>query len=141
VKDKSHASFSRTLPVPGEVTIPEAELHVACDWHHGAVKQSGAKLGQWPAEVTLRADRLAASRISLRSWKPGNRIRPLGMEGTKKIQDLFVDEKIPKDLRWRIPVMEAEGEIIWVPGYQVARGWDVRSSEDRSLHVRIDAAP
>jgi len=55
--------------------------------------------------------RLSEVRLPLvaRSWRPGDRMRPRGLNGTKKLQDLFVDRKIPVERRSLIPVIE-EGE-------------------------------
>ena len=59
------------------------------------------------------------------------------MDGSKKLQDIFVDEKVPVDKRPDIPVFERDGEIIWLPGYRVARGWEVKDPETTALQVRI----
>ena len=46
----------------------------------------------------------------------GDRMRPLGVGGRRKLQDIFVDRKIPLRTRHSIPVIESAGEILWVPG-------------------------
>ena len=52
-----------------------------------------------------------------RPWKPGDRMRPLGMNGhSKTLQDIFTDRKVPRALRHRLPVVESDGEIVWIPG-------------------------
>jgi tRNA(Ile)-lysidine synthase len=43
-------------------------------------------------------------------------MRPLGLGGTKSLQDLFTDRKVPRELRRTLPVVEAHGEIVWVAG-------------------------
>ena len=43
-------------------------------------------------------------------------MRPLGLGGSKSLQDLFTDRKVPRALRRTLPVVEAEGEIVWVAG-------------------------
>jgi len=65
------------------------------------------------------ADALAVPLVVRRS-RPGDRVQPFGMQGHRKLQDLFVDRKIPKLARHATPVVESAGEIIWVPG--VVRG-------------------
>jgi tRNA(Ile)-lysidine synthetase-like protein len=56
--------------------------------------------------------------FTVRSWEPGDRYRPLGGPGRAKLQDLFVDRKIPRDARGRLPVvcMPGSGNPVWVPG-------------------------
>ncbi len=52
----------------------------------------------------------------VRNSRAGDRIHPLGMRGHKKVQDVFVDTKIPQSLRPGFPVVEINGEIAWIPG-------------------------
>lgn len=63
---------------------------------------------------------LAPATLRVRYWQPGDRLRPVGMEGSKKLQDLFVDRKIPKGLRHRWPVLLAGARVAAVPGLAVA---------------------
>ena len=47
-------------------------------------------------------------------------MRPAGLGGTKSLQDLFTDRKVPRALRHSLPVVESDGEIVWVAGVAVA---------------------
>jgi tRNA(Ile)-lysidine synthase len=49
------------------------------------------------------------------SW-PGDRVRPLGMRGHKKVHDVFIDVKVPVALRPIWPLVVIGSEIAWVPG-------------------------
>jgi tRNA(Ile)-lysidine synthase len=52
-------------------------------------------------------------------WTPGMKYQPLGMRQTKKLQDCFIDKKIPKSVRHKLPVVhDQNGSILWVPGLQ-----------------------
>ena len=57
--------------------------------------------------------------VLVRSWRAGDRMRPAGLGGTKTLQDLFTDRKVPRARRRAVPVVEADGEIAWVPGVAV----------------------
>ncbi|HYL81723.1 MAG TPA: tRNA lysidine(34) synthetase TilS [Candidatus Acidoferrum sp.] len=61
-----------------------------------------------------------AGSLSLRGWRPGDRFRPLGLRGQKKLQDFFVDAKVPRRERARIPLLLAGGRIAWVVGQRIA---------------------
>ncbi|MCS6794427.1 MAG: tRNA lysidine(34) synthetase TilS [Raineya sp.] len=54
--------------------------------------------------------------LRVRVWREGDIFQPLGMRGKKKISDLLVDCKIPKNLKKRIFVVESGKEIIYVAG-------------------------
>ena len=47
-------------------------------------------------------------------------MRPLGLGGTKSLQDLFSDRKVPRSLRRSLPVVVSDGEIAWVAGVAVS---------------------
>ncbi|MFO7726058.1 MAG: tRNA lysidine(34) synthetase TilS [Oceanipulchritudo sp.] len=59
--------------------------------------------------------------LYLRQWIPGDRYRPLGAPGSRKLQDLFTDAKLNREEKYRRPViMNPDGEILWVPGFPPA---------------------
>jgi tRNA(Ile)-lysidine synthase len=62
----------------------------------------------------------ADSPLTVRFARPGDRMRPFGMTGHKKLSDLFIDRKIPRRLRATTPVVEKDGEILWVVGVAVS---------------------
>jgi tRNA(Ile)-lysidine synthase len=57
--------------------------------------------------------------LLVRPWRDGDRIRPAGLGGTKTLQDLFTDRKVPRAERSRVPVVEAGGQVAWVAGLAV----------------------
>ncbi len=67
---------------------------------------------------------LAADSISLpliiRSWKPGDRIRPFGFNAQKKVKAVFAEKKIPVRLRMSIPLIESGGQIISIGTLRIA---------------------
>ena len=63
-------------------------------------------------------------------------MRPAGVDGTKTLQDLFTDRKVPREERASIPVVEAGGEIAWVAGVAVGERFRAESGEVVSLSAR-----
>lgn len=64
------------------------------------------------------ADRLEGP-LRVRSRGFGDTFMPLGMSGTKKLQDFFVDAKVPRRVRGLIPIFEDGKKIVWVAGYRL----------------------
>ena len=96
-----------------------------------------ARFGGWVVEARVGPggeEQLAAEALGrsplVRSWREGDRIRPAGLDGSKSLQDLFTDRKVPRALRHTLPVVEADGEIAWVAG--VAVGERFRASAGTS---------
>jgi tRNA(Ile)-lysidine synthase len=74
------------------------------------------RFGDWEVEVPAPA--------TVRSWRPGDRIATLG--GTKKLQDLFTDRKVPREERSRVPVVEVGGEVVCVGDLAATEGFSAR---------------
>lgn len=108
--------------------------------HRGIVKERPTTPGRLPAQATLNAAAVGKAALLVRSARPGDRMAPLGMDGTKKLQDIFTDAKVPRDQRAQIPVVECRGQIVWLPGYRVARGWEVSGPRNRSLLLTLRAS-
>jgi tRNA(Ile)-lysidine synthase len=72
-----------------------------------------------PERAILDAAALGGD-IVVRAWREGDRIRPLGMEGTKTLQDLFTDRKVPRSLRHTLPVVTARDRVAWVAGVAIS---------------------
>ncbi len=114
------------LDVPGRATFAGGEL--TCE--------VGPELAI--ADGTLDLDALAAP-LEVRPWRPGDRMRPLGLGGSRSLQDLFTDRKVPRARRARTPVVLSEGEIAWVPG--VATGERFRVGERTRRRARLAWRP
>lgn len=71
----------------------------------------------------------------VRTFQAGDRMQPSGMSGHKKIKDLFIDLKIPRPERSRIPLFFAQEELFWVGGIRTSTG--VSASSTTSKRVRI----
>jgi len=91
--------------------------------------------GRWTAVFDLAA--LHGRSLRVRSPKAGDRVKPLGLDGTKKLQDVFVDAKVPRAERPEWPVVTAGGVVAWVPG--LVRGQEalIREGCRRLLQVRV----
>ena len=71
--------------------------------------------------------------IYVRNRKNGDRFSPFGMKGSKKLKDFFIDEKIPKEERDKIPLVLDGEEIIWVVGLRISENYKVSSNTKNVL--------
>jgi tRNA(Ile)-lysidine synthase len=102
------------------------------------------RFGRWEVRADLRraappaqgADRAVLdpealnARLVVRAWREGDRIRPLGLGGTKTLQDLFTDRKVPRSLRRTLPVVTSGGRIAWIAGVAVSEEFVARPGSD-----------
>jgi tRNA(Ile)-lysidine synthase len=86
------------------------------------------ELGQEENREVFDAEALGRA-ITLRHWRPGDRFQSIGQAGTTKLQDLFVNQKIPKTERRQLVVAEAaDGRLFWVQHLRIADGCKVTDS-------------
>jgi tRNA(Ile)-lysidine synthase len=104
----------RFTPSPDAEAPPPVELRVP----------GRARFGDWELEAIVggvgdvTVTDLGPS-VTVRAWRDGDRMRPAGLGGSKSLQDLFTDRKVPRALRRTLPVVEAGGQIVWVAGVAV----------------------
>jgi tRNA(Ile)-lysidine synthetase-like protein len=118
-------SFRAALSIPGEVLLGDglalsSELRpVGADF-----EAAGATVVTDRRSAVVDAGRLSV--LAVRYRRPGDRFSPLGLGGRKKLQDYFVDRKVPRAERDRTPlVVDADDRIVWVAGHGIAEDFRV----------------
>ncbi len=82
---------------------------------------------------------LGSSELLVRTWRPGDRMAPLGLGGTKSLQDLFTARRVPRLERGTVPVVEVRGEIVWVRGVATSERFKVTGATREA--VRLSCRP
>jgi tRNA(Ile)-lysidine synthase len=94
--------------------------------------------GKDPSIEFVDVARIEKHRLELRSWQPGDAFVPLGMSGTKKLSDFFVDEKVPIERKRRTPVLATEdGNIVWVCGLRIDDRFKITGATTRALRLEL----
>jgi tRNA(Ile)-lysidine synthase len=76
--------------------------------------------------------------LHVRTRRPGDRFRPIGLRGRKKLQDFFVDRRVPRERRDRVPlVVDADNRIVWVAGYGVGAEFGVTAGTKAVVILEI----
>jgi tRNA(Ile)-lysidine synthase len=76
--------------------------------------------------------------VSVRTRRNGDRFYPLGMEKSKKLQDFFVDMKVPGYNRGEVPILsDSKGRIIWIAGLRIDDRFKVTPKTSRVLQVKF----
>jgi tRNA(Ile)-lysidine synthase len=127
--------FTHSLAVPGRVKLTETGGELIASHRSAAlaIELTGSDGGR----AVLQAGS-AVPPFTVRNRRPGDRMRPLGAPGRRKIQDLMVDRKIPRDTRDSVPiVVDATGRIVWVAGVAVADECRVTAPEAGVLLLEL----
>lgn len=75
--------------------------------------------------------------LKVRTYLPGDWFIPLGMEGKKKLQDFFVDLKIPRNVRKKIPLVLSGERIVWIAGLRIDHSFRVTEKTQNTLLLRL----
>ncbi len=92
-----------------------------------------------PTEALFDADKMGNCLV-VRNRRPGDFIQPLGMTGRKRIKDLFIDLKVPRELRASTPLLVSEKGVLWVYPYRTSDLAKVDETTRRRLLVRWESA-
>ncbi len=127
--------FRYSLSIPGEVAVREAGLVVSAETA-GSAQLAGAFAGNPAIAVLSRSS--CDGPLVVRNRRPGDRFRPLGLGGSKNLQDFFVDRKVGRDLRGRIPIVATEtDQIVWVAGHAIDEAFRVTDPAQAVLVLRL----
>ncbi len=130
------AEPARRLEVPGSVALSETGATIWASLREGADQAAAPALSSQIA--LLQADALRRP-LAVRYRRPGDRLRPLGAPGSRKLQDWFVDRKVPRGIRDRVPlVVDAEDRIVWVAGFTIAHECRVTTPEAGVVVLELD---
>ena len=113
--------FRFELTVPGEVQLHDA----------GWILEAAGPFGHpQPQPLTKEVAHIDAATVGgglvVRSWQAGDRMRPTGLGGTKKVQDILVDRKVRRMDRGAVPIVtDTSGRIVWVAGHVLGEAFRV----------------
>jgi tRNA(Ile)-lysidine synthase len=146
----AQARFPSVPQISAEVELPaEGRLPIDSGW---AVEIQRSQVPQAQVTAALESLRREPGRwveifdedairgkLRLRRRQTGDQLAPLGLEGTAKVADLFVDHKVPASQRRAWPILVDDIQVLWVLGLRRSKGAAV-SLESRSI-VRIEVVP
>ena len=129
-EDLPVSDFEYRLKIPGTTRFPAKHV----DYPGRIDRFRGFK---WGNEcIYIDADRVK-SELYVRNRRDGDRFKPLGMRGTKKLRDFFIDRKVPRHKRYSIPLVVDRNNIVWVVGYQMSEDYKVTHKTKRLLKMEI----
>lgn len=128
-----HSDVDDAVVAPGLLSLPgNLEIGAA-----GSIRAEDVDSGDMSGSadsVVIAAD-LLAGELTVDGIRPGDRFRPLGMEGSRKVSDLLIDAKVPQRLRRAVPVVRDGDRIVWLAG--VRQNDDYRVTPDTERAVRL----
>ena len=74
--------------------------------------------------------------LTLRKWRDGDRLIPLGMTGHQKLSDFFIQKKIPMTEKNHVLVLESGGEIAWIVGHRISESFKLLDDSIAAFHLK-----
>ena len=130
--ERRFKKFNYPIRVPGKNEIEELNLTLntrIVDFHPVSDRRANT--------AYFDVDKINSQKLILRNRREGDRFKPFGLRGTKKLSDFFIDRKIPRHLRDRVPLLVEGEDILWVVG--IRRADKARITEDtrKILEVQV----
>jgi tRNA(Ile)-lysidine synthase len=130
--------FEYPLSIPGEARLGNGGPVLSAEplGAESGLPEGAAATGRGPA-AWVRADACTPPLI-VRNRRPGDRFRPIGVGGQKKVQDYFVDRKVARSSRDHVPlVVDGRGRIVWVAGFGIDEAFRVTDASQSVLLLRL----
>ncbi|MCX8094588.1 MAG: tRNA lysidine(34) synthetase TilS [Caldisericia bacterium] len=91
-----------------------------------------------PFEAYFDFDKISFP-LYIRPPKFGEKFTPLGLKFSKKLQDFLTDLKVPKSVKWKIPILsDSKSDILWIIGLRINENYKVSEMTKRVLYITIE---
>jgi tRNA(Ile)-lysidine synthase len=125
--------YAYSLVIDGELALPEAGMTIDC--RRLSIPPAELPKDHWEAVF----DRTALTEpLVVRNFRRGDRLRPLGMAGHRKVKELFIEKKAPLSARALLPLLVMGGEVLWLPGYGRSEIGRVGPNTKAVLRVQVN---
>lgn len=129
--NKTLPDFELRLDIPGKTRIKHLGRYISA-----SVRTKVKDLKRTPPNrAYIDLDKINGERLIIRNFREGDRFVPLGMRGTKKLQDYFVDRKISSKERGGIPLVFDRDKLLWVAGHRIDDRAKVSSGTKKILQL------
>lgn len=132
------SGFHYTIPLSPEqgliLQVPEAGCRLHVTIAHSPDLDMQKKAGK--NAVWFDMDALEFP-LTVRNHEPGDRLAPFGMQGTQKVKKVFIDRKIPRNRRNRIPIVAQNDAILWIAGIRRSSAAPVTGTTQRVMKIEL----
>lgn len=118
------------ITIPGMTAVPELQLIITAEVSTTPLPVSGSN------QAIFALDELSLP-LMVRTRQDGDRFRPKGMKGSKKLKEFFIDLKVPREVRDAIPVICDSREIIWIAGWRQGERGKIEANTREFLRLTI----
>jgi tRNA(Ile)-lysidine synthase len=120
-----------------EITIDTCPFSVNTPWGnlHGVETEMPATFHNNHSNIIYTDADLLQFPLTVRTWKEGDIFQPAGMEGRKKLSDLFTEKKLSRPEKKRIPLLFSGEKLVWVCNMRMDQQFTLKSGSRRALKI------
>lgn len=127
-------SFAYTLRVPGVLDVEEIGYRIRVERRPIAGWMREGR----PDRAALRFPFETEGTVEIRTRRPGDRLRPLGAGYERRLKDVLIDQKVPRDERSAIPLLCVDERIAWVPGVTIHDDFRLRPGDGHAWVASLE---
>lgn len=134
VKKESEAvELLVSLDEVGEKEWEIKQQRLRLEWHNA---NDSLKSGKGEEMFRMDAEKIHWP-LKVRTWQKGDRMQPLGFHGTKKIKDIFIDQKVSRFNKSEVLLFEDAKQIICLSGFRIAEGVKLDQNTKKELRIYL----
>lgn len=130
---KPSLPFEVDLVSPGRTLVEEIGKQVVIE----ETDRDRAGDASGPPDTALMDYESLRFPLKMRNFRPGDRFCPLGVKGSQKLKDFFIDHKVPRFERPRIPLVLSEERIVWIVGYRIDERVKITEKTKKVLKIKV----
>jgi len=81
---------------------------------------------------------IEGKKLKVRPWIPSDQFQPLGMNGTQKLSDFFINRKLDRFEKDQQYVLTADNEIMWICGRQISHKVRIRPTTTKAINLKFN---
>lgn len=126
--------YEYRLEIPGRLDIPEIKASIVTEYLDYA---DLTVLKRQPPETAVIDANKVRGGLWVRSPGRGDRFSPLGMSGSKKLSDFFIDSKVSRRDRAFVPVIADDNKVVWIGGRRLSESVKVDIHSTRCIKISL----
>ncbi len=139
LRDRNRLVFSKSKPLENQAIMIEKTGEYEFNTYKLILKEVRKNQVKFKNEKSIEYldyDKVPML-LYLRNWQRGDAFRPLGMEGSLKLSDFFINEKISIVDKGLIPILASKSDIIWICGQRISDNYKIDDTTKRYLKIEI----
>ena len=129
----SLVEYEVEIPINKVIILEELGIKIEA---HRISKEKSKMFSTGANSKSFDVDKISG-KLVIRNRRNGDKIKPLGLGGTKKIKDILIDSKVPLENRNNIPIICDDEKILWLVGHCISEEAKISESTEEVIRISI----